>query len=230
MKCDQVVKTKCQTGHVQSYLCRMGKPASCRTCDKEKSAKEKKLQEEYARQQKREQEQQRHAESMAKIEDEIRILREIAVDDQRSKEMAQALAQKKQDLADAKDFKPFLSSSPIAEKAVTNTNTNASQIHPKAHNVVQPAKKNTSSTESQPQSKFEPSLSELEWDRQKRIENASNDAIDSLMKMTGLEGVKAQILKIKARVDTALRQNTNMKDERYGVVLLGNPGTGKDSS
>ncbi len=45
--------------------------------------------------------------------------------------------------------------------------------------------------------------------------------------MTGLEEVKAQVLKIKARADTALRQNTNVKDERYGIVLLGNPGTGK---
>ncbi len=45
--------------------------------------------------------------------------------------------------------------------------------------------------------------------------------------MTDLEEVKAQVLKIKARVDTALRQNTNMKDERYEIVLLNNPGTGK---
>ena len=47
------------------------------------------------------------------------------------------------------------------------------------------------------------------------------------MEITGQEEVKAQVLKIKARADTALRQNTNMKDERYGIVLLGNPGTGK---
>jgi len=59
------------------------------------------------------------------------------------------------------------------------------------------------------------------------VDNASNGAIDSLREMTGLEEVKAQVLKIKARADTALRQNTNMKDERYGIVLLANPGTGK---
>lgn len=57
--------------------------------------------------------------------------------------------------------------------------------------------------------------------------NALNGAIDSLMKMTGIEEVKVQVLKIKVRADTALRQNMNMKDKRYGIVLLGNPGTGK---
>ncbi|KAL8855409.1 MAG: hypothetical protein Q9178_007947 [Gyalolechia marmorata] len=68
------------------------------------------------------------------------------------------------------------------------------------------------------------SPSESKWDRQKRVGNASNGAIDSLMKMTSLEEVKAQVLKIRARADTGLKQNTNMKDERYGIVLLGNPG------
>lgn len=43
-----------------------------------------------------------------------------------------------------------------------------------------------------------------EWDRQKRVDNGSNGAIDSLMEMTGLEEVKAPVLKIKATADTAL--------------------------
>lgn len=227
VNCDQVVKTKCQTGHAQSFLCRMGKPASCRTCEKEKSAKEKKLKEEYARQQKREQEEQKHAESMAKIEEEIRILREITADSQRSKEMTQALEQKRQDLADAKRFKNGLSIFSAVEKTVTKPNTDAPQPQVEAQHAVQRAD-DTGSTGTQPQPKLRPSPSEIEWDRQKRIENASNDAIDSLMRLTGLEEVKSQILKIKARVETALRQNTNMKDERYGAVLLGNPGTGKN--
>jgi replication-associated recombination protein RarA len=46
------------------------------------------------------------------------------------------------------------------------------------------------------------------------------------MDMTGLEAVKAQVLKIKAKIDVTKRQNTSLKDERFNVVLLGNPGTG----
>ena len=47
------------------------------------------------------------------------------------------------------------------------------------------------------------------------------------MKTTDPEEVKAQVLRIKAMVDTALRQNINMKDERYEFNLSNNPGTGK---
>jgi hypothetical protein len=46
--------------------------------------------------------------------------------------------------------------------------------------------------------------------------------------LLGLEEVKQQFLSIKAKVDTVVRQNVSLKDERFGAVLLGNPGTGKD--
>ena len=46
------------------------------------------------------------------------------------------------------------------------------------------------------------------------------------MEMIGLEQVKSQVLRIKAKVDTSIRQNTDLKKERFGLVLLGNPGTG----
>ena len=69
------------------------------------------------------------------------------------------------------------------------------------------------------------SKSEQEWARQKRVEGADNDAMDELMAMTGLEDVKEQFLTIKARVDTCLRQETNLKKERFGMTFCGNPGT-----
>ncbi|KAF8633815.1 hypothetical protein AX15_001228 [Amanita polypyramis BW_CC] len=75
--------------------------------------------------------------------------------------------------------------------------------------------------------KLKPSESEAEWSRQKDIEGARNDAIDSVMKMTGLESVKAQLLRIKSKIDTAQRQNASLKGERFNIVFLGNPGTGK---
>lgn len=227
MSCDQVVKLKCQAGHIQSFFCHKGKPASCRTCENEKKAKEKKTQDELARQQKRELEQQRHNERIAKIEEEIRQIKEAAADDQERTEMAQALDQKKRDLVNAKRFKNHALSSSINEDAIPYVTAHSDTTHSKAQANLQSPKSDVGSTATQSQDKLEPSPSEIEWERQKRVENASNDAIDSLIKMTGLEDVKLQVLKIKARVDTALRQNTNMKDERYGVVLLGNPGTGK---
>lgn len=66
-----------------------------------------------------------------------------------------------------------------------------------------------------------------EWKRQKENEGAQNDAIDAIMEMSGLEKVKDQILRIKAKVEVAARQGTSLKNERFSVSMLGNPGTGK---
>lgn len=62
------------------------------------------------------------------------------------------------------------------------------------------------------------------------MEGADNDAIDSIMDMSGLEKVKEQVLSIKAKVDTAFRQGTSLKSERFNVAMLGNPGTGTYSA
>lgn len=71
-----------------------------------------------------------------------------------------------------------------------------------------------------------PSPSETEWQRQKDMDGADNASIDAIMAMTGLEDVKAQVLKIKAKIDVSQRQGTSVSDERFNVVLQGNPGTG----
>jgi len=76
----------------------------------------------------------------------------------------------------------------------------------------------------------EPSPAESDWQRQKKLELASNEALDSLMEMIGLETVKAEFLNIKARVDTAIRQDVDLKGDRFGAALLGNPGTGETFS
>lgn len=73
------------------------------------------------------------------------------------------------------------------------------------------------------------SASKTEWQRQKDQDNASNPAIDKIMEMIGLEEVKSQVLRIKSKVDTSVRQGTDLKNERLGLVLLGNPGTGQIS-
>ncbi|KAE8454278.1 hypothetical protein EG329_005203 [Mollisiaceae sp. DMI_Dod_QoI] len=56
---------------------------------------------------------------------------------------------------------------------------------------------------------------------------AEHPHIGAIMDMIGLEKVKAQVLRIKAKVDTCRKQGTDLRQERLGLVLLGNPGTGK---
>ena len=72
----------------------------------------------------------------------------------------------------------------------------------------------------------EVSQAKSDWDYQKRFENADNEHLDALMEMIGLESVKQQVLTIKTKIDTCIRQGVNVKHERFGVALLGNPGTG----
>ena len=228
MECNQLVQSKCSVGHVQSWRCHANKPAPCRPCENERRSKEKKLQEEFVRQQRREQKQKEHAAELTRLDEEMRMLRERVADGQMSKEMAQSIEQKKQDLADTRALAECPSSSSVNAKgpacAQTSPLTRCSETVTSNRGAKDDGR---ASKEIGSQDEHALSPSESEWDRQKRVDNASNGAIDSLMKMTGLEEVKAQVLKIKARADTALRQNTNMKDERYGIVLLGNPGTGK---
>jgi hypothetical protein len=70
---------------------------------------------------------------------------------------------------------------------------------------------------------------EFEWQRQKQVDNAANDAIDAIMAMTGLKEVKTKFLAIKAKNDVIKRQKTDMRKERFGMVMLGNPGTGNSA-
>jgi len=64
---------------------------------------------------------------------------------------------------------------------------------------------------------------------QKQVKGEQNDAIDGIMELTGLEDVKAQVLRIKAHIDLMKRQGVPTNKERLNLVLLGNPGTGKFS-
>ncbi|KAK8202413.1 P-loop containing nucleoside triphosphate hydrolase protein [Phyllosticta capitalensis] len=75
--------------------------------------------------------------------------------------------------------------------------------------------------------KLTPSAAKADWDHLKQFEGASNEALDELMDMIGLENLKEEFLAIKTKIDTAVRQGVEMNKERFGTALLGNPGTGK---
>lgn len=72
-----------------------------------------------------------------------------------------------------------------------------------------------------------PSPARDKWEYQKRVDGVQNFAIDKIMDLTGLEEVKEQILRIKAKIDTMKRQGVALDKERLNLVLLGNPGTGQ---
>lgn len=54
-----------------------------------------------------------------------------------------------------------------------------------------------------------------EWERQKYFEGASNADIDALMELIGLEEVKDQVLRIKGKIDVAIRQGMSCVAEEF---------------
>ncbi|KAF8806261.1 P-loop containing nucleoside triphosphate hydrolase protein [Phlegmacium glaucopus] len=114
---------------------------------------------------------------------------------------------------------------------VQTTPDNAPSISPlppvKTETTNQNPSTNVTTTSPRPFPKLAESPSKKEWLRQKNMEGASNPSIDAIMDMTGLEEVKEKVLNIKTKIDVSLRQNASLKQERFNVVLLGNPGTGK---
>jgi hypothetical protein len=233
MKCMQIMDSKCVVGHVQTWECHANKPRTCRSCEKKKLAEEKKQREAFERQKKRDILEQEYAKQMADIDEQIRIAHEQQHDHRRAREQTQALEQKKRDLENSrkladqaakKPLVPVLSLEKQPSQAVDyfdSTNKSSAQRTKQTHDDVSQEKSEDRQTSP------DVSASELEWERLKKQENISNDSLDSLMSMTGLEDVKAQFLRVKSIIDTTQRQGIELKKERFGVVLLGNPGTGK---
>lgn len=62
--------------------------------------------------------------------------------------------------------------------------------------------------------------------KKKKAEDARK-AWDEIMNMIGLKSVKEHVQKLKAKVENSIRQNIDLKEERFGAVFMGNSGTGK---
>ena len=234
MQCKQIFNYKCPVGHAQSWECHASKPSVCQACEKKKKVEEKKQREAFERHQKRQLQEQEHARKIADLDEQIRTAREQQQDRQRFHELMQALEQKKRDLENLKKIteqgaRPPLPSLPDPKMhPVKSSRSLAAPLDDRSRQVELSAKSAICTyPDAQSLPLTIPSGSEVEWERLKREDNVSNDALDSLMGMTGLEHVKEQFLTIKARIDTAQRQGTDRKKERFGVVFLGNPGTGK---
>ncbi|KAG2057924.1 P-loop containing nucleoside triphosphate hydrolase protein [Suillus hirtellus] len=106
---------------------------------------------------------------------------------------------------------------PKMKPSTTQTPSNSKQSKPQ-----QPGPSSTS-----PMNAVPTSAAHQDWLHQKQVNGEKNSAIDGIMELTGLEDVKAQVLRIKAHIDLMKRQGVPLNKERLNLVLLGNPGTGK---
>lgn len=233
--CRTVLTQKCNNGHNQRWHCHVGVPRVCPKCEHDKKEAAKRTQRALEEKLKRDEMIQKHLKEVAKVEEEIERINQGIKDARLDSEQKTILAQKQIDLAAAKERANGIQNLPQKEPTVIShdDHSNSRKLPVKNSSKTLPA--TTTSTPGEHLKlrecikiaiEHKESPSKIEWQRQKDQENARNPAIDEIMRMIGLEDVKAQILRIKAKVETSIRQGTDVRKERLGLVLLGNPGTG----
>jgi hypothetical protein len=230
MLCERVIEFKCSNNHSQKRKCHKAKPATCSQCELDDQRRQREQQAALDRQDLEDKARAKHDADMTEIDRQIRLIKEQVNDSKLAEERARALNQRKRDLEMAKQMahsvQPDISTDkPTASAKKSNvpaSKTNTSKTQPSKDDQSQ-----VTSTQEKPPKEIGKTASELEWERQKRVDNATNDAIDTIMGLTGLENVKLQILQIKAKMETLARQGASLNKERLGMVLLGNPGTGE---
>lgn len=254
MHCEEILLSFCPKGHSRSSTCSDGPPTTCSKCEREAKQLKAKQEQDFLRKQRREAEQQAHLDRMDVLDAKLAEIKRAEEDLRLKEDRARALKQKEVDLAIASAFAsiPSLSQAenpeidpshqvglqypPEGESCSTTTvfTTDGSDLAQDNIGVAQNPSSDGALSKATSSSKFiprpfprlPPSPSAQEWKRQKEVQGKSNSAVDNIMDMTGLEEVKKQVLKITAKIDASTRQNASIKQERFNVVLLGNPGTG----
>ncbi|KAJ7284985.1 P-loop containing nucleoside triphosphate hydrolase protein [Mycena rebaudengoi] len=242
MACQHIIESMCSKGHSQSWKCHERLPAPCAKCDREEKLAKEKREKQFNLQKKRDADQLAYQQKLAAIDEEIASRNQELRDAQTANERAQTIKQKEIDLENTKARVQALSGVASSLSAfatsVAITSLPSTVLHapttPPVHTPPQPT---TSSAQGVPRNvraqapsvalKIPVSASRDEWQRQKDMEGANNDAIDAIMEMIGLEEVKSQVLKLKAKIDTSVRQGASLKQECFNTTFLGNPGTGK---
>jgi DNA replication protein DnaC len=238
MPCEHILDRKCPQGHLQTWKCHESPPSICFKCERATKLAEQKKAKAAALQQKREAEDLAHAKKLADINEKIAVEEQAHRDHQLAEDRTRAIQQKEKDLEIAKSrTSQAVTTPPIiagvsdenslpSPPAASESSSGNSQPVLKSRQTTVKTRKALSS-ESVPTRQEAVSPSNNDWQRRKDVDGASNDAIDSIMEMIGLEEVKEQVLRIYEKIEVTRRQGTSLKDERFNIVLLGNPGTGK---
>ncbi|KAL5335223.1 AAA domain-containing protein [Aspergillus crustosus] len=223
MQCPTVIEWICPRKHKLTEPC-FKQNGNCTRCADEDRELERRRQRDMALDAAREAKQKDYAQQLAQIQDEIaherRLLQETRDEEERQRILQQRLDDLHQMRVRAAENKSAVSSS------ASIVEDNSTPLHPASGNNETVQQEEPSKP---PSSDVLHSLSSAEndWEYQKQYEGAQSKELDSLMGMIGLESIKAKFLTIKSQVDAAVRQNVDFKNERFGSVLLGNPGTGK---
>jgi flagellar biosynthesis GTPase FlhF len=229
MPCTVQLSDKCPEKHKITWQCSKARPASCSVCDAEARALAKRQKRDAELDLARQQKQEAYANRLAEIQDKIdRSLRERQEQDE-DEERENALRQRQKDLQDTRRISERIKKQREARQtaAMSKAPEDAAVTEKPVDANGKATGERKSTTEAEDASSEPLSSAQEDWEHQKQFEDASNEQLDELMTMIGLENVKEAFLDIKAKIDLTVRQNTSLAKERFGVSLLGNPGTGK---
>ncbi|KAF8454733.1 P-loop containing nucleoside triphosphate hydrolase protein [Terfezia claveryi] len=203
LDCHHVMTSTCLEKHVSYFLCHEGTPAICRFCRDEDEVKRKQRESDKLHQEERDAIQRSY--DLRKIECDLQIK---SFNDQLERErLKEGLSETLRGLEEKISWLQGAVERVSEDNALNTLKTWKPRDATPLPEYISPAKE--------------------EWERQKKVDNASNPYIDSIMRMVGLENVKEHVLKIKAKVDISKRQGTKLRDESFSIAFLGNPGTGK---
>ncbi|RPA83460.1 P-loop containing nucleoside triphosphate hydrolase protein [Ascobolus immersus RN42] len=242
MQCNVMFKDTCSEGHKLQWRCYQNGPPICRKCEWEAEEKARKQKRDFELQEERDRKQKEYAKALEELDAKMEAERQRLADSRLDKQQRDALAQKKKDLEalkarttheinirNAQTTKPVPSASvPSApsKQPDDSDDPNTDQKTDDNQTASAPPPDDATQQPSQEPTKVNSPAFD-EWEDEKTRFGAVNEHLDDLMKMIGLEEVKQKFLRIKAKVDISIRQGTDLKNERFGAALLGNPGTGK---
>lgn len=235
MPCQHVLDMKCPKGHTQSWRCHESPPSTCPKCERAAKLAERQKAKAADLQRKRDADELAHAQKLADVDEKIAAEAQAHRDRQLAEDRTRALQQKQKDLETAMSRTSQASTtpsiisdghpSPSVQSASKSGLDNALPASARKRIVLDSSKAPSACTTIPTQPEVF-SSAQMDWERRKKVEGASNDSIDGIMELIGLEDVKKQVLRIYAKIELAKRQGTSLRDERLNIVLLGNPGTG----
>jgi hypothetical protein len=226
IKCIRVLEDTCPQNHKITWECWQEAP-SCRKCAAEARKREAQRQRDHQLDLQRQANERAYAQKLAELDEQIAQERCLQKEQADQLGRNRTLEQRRKDLADARAVtRRNVAAHPAEAEAAKGLNAET----PNGGHVA----KAFSSSQSNPSEGSgesggtDPSASQAkaDWEYQKKFENSDNEHLDALFEMIGLESVKQQLLTTKSKIDTGIRQKVELKDERFGAALLGNPGTG----
>lgn len=207
VRCETLVDRVCDRGHQSRVHCSDLQERCDKCCEEDREIR-RQAERDLKLEADRRERQQKYKAELQIVDDEIAHNKRIIQYDN------EAEAERKK-LAERRD----------ALKALKDTTQRAEEAKKKA--TLEKNSKTASAEDSPPDQVWPPSDARDEWESLKQTTGVQNQSLDEIMAMIGLEEVKQEFLDIKARVDMATRQGVALTSERFGCVLLGNPGTGK---